>query len=173
MSAADADGTAAGDGAASVDAGRAAQAMSATPTSLAALLDRDAIRSELEAYFDALGRRDWTRIAEGFTTDARLDYGTPGVRDVEGNLRLLRAGVERLTVVSTLFGMQARVRTRGDEATSETTAFTAHLAAGPGPERMRVSIVRYEDAWRRCADGRWRVRHRIVHPDLKGWLDPG
>ena len=139
---------------------------------LAQLVDRDAIRAELDTYFDALGRHDWARIADGFTPDAGLDYGTPGVRDLEGNLRLLRAGVERLTVVSTLLGMQARVRTTGDEAVSETTAFTAHLAAGPGPQRMRVSFVRYEDTWRRCGDGRWRVRERIVHPDLKGWLEP-
>ena len=139
---------------------------------LAELVDREAIRAELDAYFEALGRRDWERIAEGFTSDARLDYGTPGIRDVEGNLQLLRTGVERLTVVSTLLGMQARARTSGDEAVSETTAFTAHLASGPGPQRLRVSFVRYEDAWRRCTDGRWRVRERIVHPDLKGWLEP-
>jgi ketosteroid isomerase-like protein len=139
---------------------------------IARLADRESIRAELDAYFDALGRRDWERIADGFTTDARLDYGTPGVRDVEGNLTLLRTGVERLTLVSTLLGVQARVRTSGNEAVSETSAFTAHLASGPGPQRLRVSFVRYKDAWRRCADGRWRVRERIVHPDLKGWLEP-
>lgn len=139
---------------------------------LAGLADREAIRAELDAYFEALGRRDWDRITDGFTSDACLDYGTPGVRDVQGNLQLLRAGVERLTVVSTLLGMQARVQTSGDTAISETTAFTAHLASGPEPQRLRVSFVRYEDTWRRCTDGRWRVRERSVHPDLKGWLDP-
>lgn len=144
----------------------------ATVDALAALADRDAIRSALDAYFEALGRRDWERIAYGFTADAVLDYGTPGVRDLAGNLRLLRAGVERLTLVSTLLGLQTRVEVRGDEAISETNVFTAHLASGPSPQRMRVSFVRYEDAWRRCTDGRWRVRARIVHPDLKGWLEP-
>ena len=58
-----------------------------------AFADREAIREALTDYFDALGRGDWPRIADGFTPDADLDYGTPGVRDVEGNLRLLRAGV--------------------------------------------------------------------------------
>lgn len=145
---------------------------SADAEALAGLVDREAIRAELDAYFEALGRRDWERIADGFTIDARLDYGTPDVRDVEGNLKLLRAGVERLTVVSTLLGVQARVRTSRDEAVSETSAFTAHLAAGPEPKRLRVSFVRYEDVWRRCADGRWRVSERVVHPDLKGWLEP-
>ena len=139
---------------------------------LAAYADREAIRSELDAYFDALGRGDWSRIADGFTPDAELDYGTPDVRDLEGNLRLLRAGVERLTLVSTLMGLQARVRTSGDEGSSQTLAFTAHLASGESPPRMRVSFVRYEDAWRRCADGRWRIRARVVHPDVKGWLEP-
>ncbi len=119
-----------------------------------AYADREAIREALSAYFDALGRGDWVQIADGFTADAVLDYGTPGVRDVESNLRLLRTGVERLTVVSTLLGMQSRVATNGDEGTSQTLAFTAHLAAGEGPQRMRVSFVRYEDAWRREADGR-------------------
>lgn len=137
-----------------------------------AFVDREAIRAALDAYFDALGRGDWAQLADGFTSDAELDYGTPGIRDLEGNLRLLRAGVERLTLVSTLMGMQARVQANGDEATSQTLAFTAHLASGDGPQRMRVSFVRYEDAWRRCADGRWRVCGRIVHPDVKGWLDP-
>ncbi|MBK7952309.1 MAG: nuclear transport factor 2 family protein [Deltaproteobacteria bacterium] len=111
-------------------------------------------------------------IADGFTADASLDYGTPDIRDVESNLRLLRAGVEHLTVVSTLLGMQSRVETRGDEGSSQTLAFTAHLASSEAPPRMRVSFVRYEDAWRRGADGRWRVRTRVVHPDIKGWLDP-
>lgn len=169
MSAADSDQDVGSGVDAGVDAGASADAEA---DALAGLADREAIRAELDAYFDALGRRDWERIADGFTTDARLDYGTPDVRDVEGNLSLLRAGVERLTLVSTLLGVQARVRTSGDEAVSETTAFTAHLASGPGPQRLRVSFVRYEDAWRRCADGRWRVRERIVHPDLKGWLEP-
>ena len=141
-------------------------------TAARALADREAIRAALDAYFDALGRGDWDAIADGFTADAELDYGTPDVRDVEGNLRLLRAGVERLTLVSTLLGMQSRVATSGDEGTSQSLAFTAHLAAGDGPPRMRVSFVRYEDAWRREPDGRWRVRARVVHPDVKGWLDP-
>jgi hypothetical protein len=139
---------------------------------LRAHVDREAIRAALADYFDVLGRGDWAAIAEGFTADAELDYGTPGVRDREGNLRLLRAGVERLTLVSTLMGMQARVQVLGDAATSQAIAFTAHLAAGEDPPRMRVSFVRYEDDWRRGADGRWRVRVRVVHPDVKGWLDP-
>ena len=139
---------------------------------VATLADREAIRAELSAYFEALGRRDWERIADGFAPGASLDYGTPGVRDVEGNLRLLRAGVERLTSVSTLLGMQSRVLAQGDAARSETAAFTAHLAAGMGPKRMRVSFVRYEDAWQRSPDGRWRVCERRVHADVKGWIDP-
>jgi hypothetical protein len=138
---------------------------------VAALADREAIREELAAYFEALGRHDWERIADGFAPGASLDYGTPGVRDVEGNLRLLRAGVLRLSAASTLLGMQARVQTSGDTAVSETEAFTAHLAAGPGPQRARVSFVRYGDAWQRCSDGRWRVSERVVHADVKGWLD--
>jgi len=138
---------------------------------LRAFVDREAIRAALDAYFEALNRGDWSALEDGFTPDARLDYGTPGVRDVEGNLRLLRAGVERLTVVSTLLGMQARVRTNGDEGRSETMAFTAHVAAGPDSQRMRCSFVRYEDAWRRGTDGHWRVSERIVCPSGKGWLD--
>ena len=138
---------------------------------LAALAAREAIRAELAAYFEALGRRDWERIADGFAPGARLDYGTPGVRDVEGNLRLLRAGVERLSAISTLLGMQARVFAQGDAARSETAAFTAHLAADVEPRRLRVSFVRYDDAWLRCPDGRWRVCHRTVHADVKGWMD--
>lgn len=146
--------------------------MSTDARSLAALVDRDAVRAALDAYFEALGRRDWSELEDGFTSDAILDYGTPGVRDLAGNLRLLRAGVERLTLVSTLLGFQSRVEVDGDGATSRTTAFTAHLASGPAPQRMRVSFVRYEDGWRRCADGRWRVCSRVVHPELKGWLEP-
>jgi len=138
---------------------------------LAAFVDREAIREELAAYFEALGRRDWERVAAGFAPGASLDYGTPGVRDLEGNLRLLRAGVERLSAASSLLGMQARVWTRGDAASSETAAFTAHLAADAEPARLRVSCVRYADAWLRSPDGRWRVRERVVRADVKGWLD--
>ena len=137
---------------------------------IAAFADREAIREELAAYFEALGRHDWQRIADGFAFGASLDYGTPGVRDVEGNLRLLRAGVERLASVSTLLGMQARVWTSGDAASSETGAFTAHLAADAEPRRMRVSFVRYADAWLRSPDGRWRVSRRELVPLVKGWL---
>jgi hypothetical protein len=69
--------------------------------------------------------------------------------------------------------MQSRVDAQGDAARSETAAFTAHLAADAEPRRLRVSFVRYEDAWRRDGDGRWRVQQRIVRADVKGWLDPG
>jgi SnoaL-like domain len=140
--------------------------------SLAAHADRDAIRRAMASYFDAVEQRDWDSVAELFVTDASLDYGTPGVERVTENIALLRAGVERLTSASTLLGMQCGVTVDGDHARSMTAALTAHSPAdsGVGPSRVRMSIVRYEDDWIRTADG-WRVTRRVVHHDLKGWLE--
>jgi hypothetical protein len=140
--------------------------------SLAAHADRDAIRRAMASYFDAVEQRDWDSVAELFVTDASLDYGTPGVERVTENIALLRAGVERFTSASSLLGMQCAVTVDGDRARSMTAALTAHSPAGSGADlpRARMSIVRYEDDWIRTGDG-WRVTRRVVHHDLKGWLE--
>jgi hypothetical protein len=93
------------------------------------------------------------------------------VRGVAENIRLLRAGVERFVARSTLVSMHVVVDVADDVARSRGTAFTAHTNADPtAPGRM--SVVVYEDTWARGPDG-WLVADRVVHHELKGWLDGG
>jgi ketosteroid isomerase-like protein len=137
---------------------------------LLGLFERQAIKRVIADYFDAVERRNWDRVTATFAPDAYVDYGTPGVDDVERNVALLRAGVDRLTSASTLLGMQGTIAVTGETGASTTWAFTAHCPAGADPGPARMSIVRYEDTWRRSADGGWRITRRVAHHELKGWL---
>jgi hypothetical protein len=138
---------------------------------IVAFMDRVAIRDALVAYLDAVQRHEWAAVEACFAPWATLDYGTPGVHDVTENIRLLRAGVDRFVARSTLVSMHVVVDVTGDVARSRGTAFTAHTtnadAAAPG----RMSVVVYADTWARWSDGGWRVTDRVVHHQLKGWLD--
>ena len=138
---------------------------------LAAFVDRVTIRDALVAYLDAVQRHDWAAVEACFTADATLDYGTPGVRDVAGNIRLLRAGVERFVARSTLVSMHVVVDVDGDRARSRGTAFTAHTAGTGSSDPARMSVVVYADTWVREPEVGWRVTGRVVHHELKGWLD--
>lgn len=122
-------------------------------------------------YFDAVNRRDWAAVTDGFEPSARLDYGTPGVETVERNVAMLRAGTERLTSSSTLLGLQSSIHVDGQQARSETGALTAHCTPQPGAGHARLSMVRYEDEWARGADGVWRVRRRTCHHEVKAWCE--
>jgi hypothetical protein len=150
------------------DGPRTSDGAAALPTALA----RASIRTVLAAYLDGICRHDWVAVAECFAPTAMLDYGTPGVTAVDANLQLLRAGMDRLTSVSTLLGMQTSVSVDGDSAKSEMAALTAHgPPAGVGGQ-IRMSVVRYEDWWSKTADARWQITRRICHHEVKGWCDP-
>jgi hypothetical protein len=134
------------------------------------LVDRLAIKRAIVEYFDAVERRDWSRVRDTFVPSASVDYGTPGVDGVDENVALLRAGVERLTSASSLLGMNTAVTVDFDTARSTSWAFTAHCPADLAEGRARMSVVRYEDEWVRDVDGGWRITRRIAHHELKGWL---
>ena len=140
------------------------------PAGVAAFVDRAAIREALVAYLSAVQHHDWERVEEAFAPRATLDYGTPGVTSVADNIRLLRAGVDRFVARSTLIGMHVVVTVDGDTAQSRSSAFTAHTSAVGPTVPTRMSVVVYADQWMRCTDGRWRITDRVVHHDLKGWL---
>ena len=61
-------------------------------------------------HFDAVERRDRVRVTATFVAQAFVDYGKPDVEDVERDSALFRAGVERLTSVSTLLACTHRSR---------------------------------------------------------------
>lgn len=134
------------------------------------LMFRAQIRQAITAYFDAVQRRDWAAVTATFVPWATLDYGTPDVRDVAENIRLLQAGTERLSSSSTIFGMHSRIHILGETAKSETSAFTTHCPLSASDDRARMSSVRYEDEWICCDDGRWRITKRTCHHEFRGWL---
>ena len=68
-----------------------------------------------------------------------------------------------ISVEPSLRAEYSRIRSSGDSVQDDSFLFWK--------PRLRVSWVRYVDAWLRSPDGRWRVRERVVHADLKGWLD--
>jgi len=148
--------------------------------SVAELEAKARIRHALAEYFEAVQQHDWAMVTGLFEASAHLDYGTPGVRNVEENIRLLRAGVERLTAASTLLGMHCIIEIHeGGKAISHTSGFTTHTPADGGPA-ARMSAVTYEDQWSLQDNGSWRITRRICHHEFKGWLrlrradaDPG
>jgi hypothetical protein len=147
-------------------------ASTAEHEAVAALVARASIRQVLVTYVDAIGRHDWPAVTACFAPTAVVDYGTPGVSDVAGNLGLLRAGMERLTSVSTLLGMHVDIRVDGDRAKSQMAAFTAHGPPIDSDRQIRMSVVRYEDWWLRTGPADWLITQRVCHHEVKGWCDP-
>jgi hypothetical protein len=133
------------------------------------LLAREEIKQRIVAYMNAVSRRNWDAATAVFWPEAQLDYGTPGAVNVDDNIALLRAGVDRMTSCSTLLDMQSVIEVDEAIAHSRSMSLTTHLPADKTDVRARNSIVEYEDDWQQ-RDGIWRITRRICHHRSKGWF---
>jgi len=126
-------------------------------TSLAHLLDRQAIHDLVTLYACAVDRRDFATVAACFTPDAETDY-TYFAGPIGEVLEKIRAGVNGFAMTMHVLGNHL-AEVRGDEATSETYAVCYHRRPGVPDGAQLVVAMRYLDDLVRTAAG-WRIRRR-------------
>jgi hypothetical protein len=136
------------------------------------LVDSEDIRQTLSQYFLSVSARDWSKVLDCFVPNAAADYEFNVEQTIETQLELIRIGMERFDV-STIMGSNCVIEYQDDEtASTQSLAFTAHQSSPASSERTRISTVRYDDAWRKCEDGRWRITSRKIETLWRAWLDP-
>jgi ketosteroid isomerase-like protein len=114
-------------------------------------------------YARAVDRRDWALAATLFTDDAVLASARFELVGVEQILRGLRS-VERYRATFHAVHNQT-LDIAGDEATGETYCVANHLLEREGQPRKLDWGIRYEDRYRRGADGAWRLARRELIVD--------
>lgn len=120
------------------------------------LADRIAIRELVETYNDAVYRRDAGDWGDCWTEDARWDVGG---RIVEGReaLRTLWIGLMEGFAAVSMYAVGGALAVDGDEA--EGRSYIVEMLKRPDGSEMLVS-GRYDDRFRRDADGVWRFAER-------------
>ena len=127
------------------------------------LADRLAIRELACRYARAVDRRDWTLAATLFTDDAVLKGARFELVGVEQILRGLRS-VERYRATFHAVHNQT-LDIAGDEAAGETYCVAKHLLERDGRPVKLDWGIRYQDRYRRGADGAWRLARRELIVD--------
>jgi len=115
------------------------------------------------SYARAVDRRDWALAETLFTEDAVLK----GARfELVGVAQILRglATVERYRATFHAVHNQTLV-IAGDEASGETYCVANHLLERDGQTFKLDWGIRYQDRYRRCADGAWRFTRRELIVD--------
>jgi hypothetical protein len=69
--------------------------------------------------------------------------------------------------------MQTSIEVTGEAGTSTSCALTHHWPAGTDLGPARMSVVRFDDDWRRgpAIDG-WTISRRVAHQRAQGLADP-
>ena len=114
-------------------------------------------------YARAVDRRDWALAETLFTGDAVLESARFRLEGLEQILRGLRT-VERYRATFHAVHNQT-LDFAGDEATGETYCVANHLLERDGQARKLDWGIRYQDHYRRGADGAWRIAHRTLVVD--------
>jgi ketosteroid isomerase-like protein len=127
------------------------------------LADRLAIREVALRYARAVDRRDWALAATLFTDDAVLTSARFELKGLEAILRGLRS-VDRYRATFHAVHNQT-LAFAGDEATGETYCVANHLYERDGSPRKLDWGIRYQDRYRRGADGAWRIHRRELIVD--------
>ncbi len=125
--------------------------------------DRLAIADVLARYCRGIDRCDATELADVFTPDAHLDYGSGAAPIAETIAGLMQGlGAMRLTqhVISNTI-----CRVAGHTAKAETSCVATHIL--PGPDGGEIELVvggRYLDTLVK-QDGIWRIAERLYVMD--------
>jgi len=135
---------------------------------LAALGDREAIRTLVHAYAVAVDRKDWTRVRDCFTTDATCDYAWFR-GDLASVLEGIAQGLAQFETTQHQLGTHL-AEVSGDTARAETYAVCHHRLRRPDGLADRIVGMRYLDALVRTPAG-WRIARRDVVVDWER-LDP-
>ena len=121
------------------------------------LSDRRAIEDAVIAYGHALDSRDYARLADCFTADARVKYGdAEWLNGVEATARYCARALDPLDASQHRIGTIA-VKLDGDRAAS-----TAYVCAEHVRDGARYTVGgSYVDAWERTSAG-WRIAERVL-----------
>ena len=125
--------------------------------------DRIEIRDLACRYARAVDRRDWALARALFTDDAVLVGARFELVGVERIVRGL-ATVERYRATFHAVHNQT-LELAGDDATGETYCVANHLLERDGQPRKLDWGIRYQDRFRRGADGAWRFARRELIVD--------
>lgn len=113
-------------------------------------------------YLRCIDTKDWEGLSDVLTDDAVADYGTPTYGHplkLTGRDAIVTFMREQLGpgLITTHFATQPEIDVDGDTATGrwafeDTVIATEHRLVIAG-------AAFYEDRYRRCEDGRWRIEH--------------
>ncbi len=126
------------------------------------LVELEKIRLLKYRYLRCVDLKRWDEIADVFTADATADYGTPSagrplnLRSRDEIVDFLRDSLGNGIITLHAAG-QPEIDIDGDTATG-TWRFTDTVIA----TEFKVVITGaafYEDSYRRCEDGQWRISH--------------
>jgi hypothetical protein len=117
--------------------------------------DWHAVYEVLVRYAHAIDSRDYEAVGACFAEDAHATYaGNELPRDRGAIVDFLRRSITSEASTHMVGGV--RIAVEGDRATTEQTAFAAHLEAG----RVRLRGLRYRDRLER-RDAGWQIVERV------------
>jgi hypothetical protein len=126
------------------------------------LADRLAIADVLARYCRGIDRCDAAELAEVFTPDARLDYGS-GAAPVAETIAGLMQGLAAMRLTHHAIS-NTICRIQGNRAKAETYCTALHIIPGEASETELVVGGRYLDTLVR-QDGIWRIAERLYVMD--------
>ncbi|WP_028926968.1 nuclear transport factor 2 family protein [Pseudonocardia acaciae] len=129
---------------------------------LVALVALEEIRRLKHRYLRCVDQKLWDELADTLTPDATTDYGTPSAgaplrftgREEVVDFMRSNLGPEIITVHQ---AGQPEIDVDGDAAVG--TWALRDIVIAPGHRVVIEGAAFYEDRYRRCADGGWRIAH--------------
>ena len=124
------------------------------------LEDRNAILDLIARYSNAVDDRDIEAVGELFCEDGAFGRFN-GTDRAEGRQAIVAFYNERLGLVGPSFHYPHAHLIEFESNTSATGVVTAHAEMGVG-DKMVLTGFRYQDRYRKDADGRWRFLERLT-----------
>ena len=136
------------------------------------LSDRTAIEAVLVQYCNALDSRNWSELADCFTTNATIVESGAGPIMIHEFLRSLPLATENIKSMMHMIGCPS-ITFDGDTAVTKTPCLCPMvLVDAQGQEHYVQQYLWYHDELHRTARG-WRISHRAevgyVAPDMPDW----
>lgn len=134
-----------------------------------AVADHLAIHEQLARYCRAIDTGEWDLLDAVFAPDAVLDYTSPGgIRGAYPEVKAWLAQVLPLFPIRQHYVTNVEIALAGDTATTRAYLYNPMGRRGDdGQVSLFVTGGRYEDRWRRTAEG-WRIVERV---ETEMWRD--
>jgi 3-phenylpropionate/cinnamic acid dioxygenase small subunit len=129
--------------------------------------DRFAIIAVLDRYAEVLDRRSWSGLADVFTDDIDMDFGTWHATNLEQVTSHIRSFLDGCGPSQHLLG-NYRIELDGDTARSRCYIRVMHFGRDEHEGKTYEMWGEYRDVLVRTPQG-WRSRRRRAHP----WMQQG